>query len=118
MEPSYKADYENSRILKFDRNLIPEEFRVLEILIRRWSLTDAADLENEIGSASHDDLKSLSEEVSRLYGDLLDWLADKNVQTSYNASYDAFSDTYEALTLLIMACDLADIRLEQGLNSE
>jgi hypothetical protein len=116
VEPLYREDYINSRILKFDKSAIPEEFRILEILIGRWSLTDAADLDDEIDIANLDDLKVLSGEVGKLYGGLLDWLADENVQSSYNASYDTFSDTYEALTLLITACDLADIRLEQDLG--
>jgi hypothetical protein len=116
VEPLHKEDYVNSRILKFDKSAIPEEFRTLEILIGRWSLTDAADLNGEIDIAKLDDLKVLSEEVGKLYCGLLDWPADEDVQGLYNASYDTFNDTYEALTLLITACGLADMRLKREFN--
>ncbi|WP_407540130.1 hypothetical protein Q0M94_01665 [Deinococcus radiomollis] len=118
MNYEYKKEYPNSRVLIFDIKFIPEKFHGLSQLYDRWALTDAADLCDEIDTAERKDLEKVSFEVGKLYGEVSDWLADPQVSSRFVSGVERrgsnrFSDTYEVLTALLNACDLADTRLEQ-----
>jgi hypothetical protein len=118
MEYEYKDEYPNSRVLKFEANLLPPVLRPLGSLVGRWAITDDADQAQEVRTSDKHDLEELDFKVGKVYGEISDWLADeKNIELYLSFSgRNEFNDTYDALTALTSVCDLADMRLKREFN--